>query len=155
MIIRLTMPNEDKILENYVEPDAVIEYIFIERADEQIKPINDDQGYQMGFINIFFSGNFKNNDLAAFKTQLIGELNYSLKTYDHFKTKAINLNLYKYGLVDNERKVIEFTEMNEAFFKVLMKSLRNLMIVGTNFDIENFKRHHIFNQWFDTYTNKI
>ncbi|NHJ20226.1 MAG: hypothetical protein EAX91_04720 [Candidatus Lokiarchaeota archaeon] len=149
------MPDNDNTLENYVEPDAVIEYIFIERAEEQNKPINDDQGYIMGFFNIFFSGTFKNNYLAEFKNQILNELNYSLKTYDHFKSKAIDMTLYKFGLVDNERNITEFTEMSESFFKELIASLRNLMIVGNNFDIENFKRHHIFNQWFDTYTNKI
>lgn len=149
------MPNNDNILENYVEPDAVIEYIFIERAEEQIEPINDDQGYLMGFFNIFFSGTFKNNNLTGFKNQIINELNYSLKTYDHFKSKSFDTTLYKFGLVDNERNITEFTEMSELFFKELIASLRNLMIVGNNFDIENFKRHHIFNQWFDTYTNKI
>jgi hypothetical protein len=45
--------------------------------------------------------------------------------------------------------------MNEAFFKALMESLRNLMIVGTNFNIEKFKTHELFNQWFDNYTNRI
>ncbi|MFX0077569.1 MAG: hypothetical protein ACFE96_19155 [Candidatus Hermodarchaeota archaeon] len=149
------MPDKDNILENYVEPDAVIEYIFIERAEEQSKPINDDQGYQMGFFNLFFSGTFKNNTLFAFKTQLIRELNYSLKTYDHFKSQTFDITLYKFGVVDNERNVTEFTEMNGASFKVLMNSLRNLMIVGKNFDVANFKRHELFNEWFDKYTNKI
>jgi hypothetical protein len=149
------MPDNGNTLENYVEPDAVIEYIFIERAEEQIKPINDDQGYLMGYFNIFFSGTFKNNNLTMFKNQIINELNYSLKTYDHFKSESIDLKLYKFGLIDNERNIIEFTELSESFFKELIGSLRNLMIVGNNFDIENFRRHHIFNQWFDTYTNKI
>lgn len=149
------MPNNDNAIKNNVKPDAVIEYIFIERAEEQIKPFNNDQGYLMGFFNIFFSGTFKNNNLIVFKNQLINELNYSLKTYDHFKSKSFNMSLYKFGLIDSERNITEFTEMSESFFKELIASLRNLMIVGNNFDIENFKRHHIFNQWFDTYTNKI
>ncbi|MFX0030032.1 MAG: hypothetical protein ACFE8B_12540 [Candidatus Hermodarchaeota archaeon] len=148
------MPKKDKILENYVEPDIVIEYIFIERADKQIKPINDDQGYQMGFFNMFISGTFKNDNLLAFKTQLLNELNYCVKTYDHYKSESIDLNEYKFGLVDNDRIVIEFELMDEAFFKALMESLRNLMIVGTNFDIENFKTQEIFDEWFDNYTNK-
>ncbi|MFX1427898.1 MAG: hypothetical protein ACFFBE_15700 [Promethearchaeota archaeon] len=148
------MPKKDKILENYVEPDIVIEYIFIERADKQIKPINDDQGYQMGFFNMFISGTFKNDNLLAFKTQLLNELNYCVKTYDHYKSESIDLNEYKFGLVDNDRNVIEFELMDEAFFKALMESLRNLMIVGTNFDIENFKTQEIFDEWFDNYTNK-
>lgn len=149
------MPDKEKILEKYLEPDVVIEYIFIERAEEQIKPINDDQGYQMGFFNIFISGTFKNDNLLIFKTQILDELNYSVKIYDHFKSKAVDLNEYKFGLVDNDRNVIEFKIMDNAFFKALMDSLRNLMIVGTNFNIEKFKTHDIFNHWFDNYTNRI
>jgi len=149
------MPDKDKILENYVEPDVTVEYIFIERAEKQINPINDDQGYLMGFFNMFISGTFKNDNLPAFKTQLLDELNYSVKTYDHFKSEAIDLNEYKFGLVDNDRIVTEFKIMNDAFFKALMESLRNLMIVGANFNIEKFKTHEVFNRWFDNYTNRI
>ncbi|MFW9877660.1 MAG: hypothetical protein ACFFG0_31625 [Candidatus Thorarchaeota archaeon] len=149
------MPNKDKILENYVEPDFTIEYIFIEKAEKQLKPFNDDQGYLMGFVNMFISGTFKNDNLLAFKTQILDELNYSVKTYDHFKSEAIDLDEYKFGLVDNDRIVTEFKVMNDAFFKSMIDSLRNLMIVGTNFDIEKFKTHEIFNDWFDNYTNRI
>ena len=149
------MSDKDDILENYVEPDITIEYIFIERAEKQIKPINDDQGYLMGFINVFFSGEFKNDNLLMFKTQILNELNYCMKTYDHFKSESIDLSEYKFGLVNNDRIVTEFTIMNEAFFKALMESLRNLMIVGTNFNIEKFKFHEIFSEWFDNYTNRI
>jgi len=147
-------PDRDKILENYIEADVTIEYIFIERAEEKLKPINDDQGYQMGFFNVFITGGFRNDNLLAFKTQLIEELNYSLKTYDHFKSEAIDLNQYKFGLIDNERNISEFTDMKEVFFKALMNSLRNLLIVGTNFDLEKFMNHDIFYRWFDNYTNK-
>ncbi|MBY9010743.1 MAG: hypothetical protein KGD70_00035 [Candidatus Lokiarchaeota archaeon] len=148
------MPNKDKILENYREPDVIIEYIFIERAEKQIKPINDDQGYQMGYFNVFFSGTFKNDNFLSFKTQLIDELNYSVKTYDHFNSETVDLNCYKFGLVDNDRNVSEFKVLNEAFLKDLISSLRNLMIVGTNFAIEKFMSHDIFNRWFGNYTNR-
>jgi len=104
---------------------------------------------------VFISGEFKNDNVLAFKTQLLNELNYSVKTFNHFKSEAIDLSEYKFGLVNNDRIVTEFTLMNEAFFKALMESLRNLMIVGANFNIEKFKAHEIFNQWFDSYTNRI
>ena len=149
------MPEKDNNLENIVEPDITIEYIFIERAANQVKPINDDQGYSMGFFNLFTSGEFKNDNVLAFKTQLLQELNYSVKTYDHFTSEAIDLSVYKYGLVDNDRIVTEFIIMDEAFFKAMVDSLRNLMIVGANFNIEKFKTHELFNQWFDNYTNRI
>ncbi len=148
------MPDKEKILENYVEPDITIEYIFIEIADEQIKPINDDQGYMMGFFNLFVTGNYKNDNLEAFKELLLFEFNYSVKTYDHFKSEQIALNEYKFALVDNNQNVTEFQVMDEAFFKALIASLRNLMIVGKNFNIENFKHHNLYIEWFDKYTNK-
>ena len=148
------MPHEDKILENYVEPDITIEYIFIEKADTQIKPINDDQGYQMGFFSLFVSGKFKNDNLMDFKKLLLDELNYSAKTYGHFKSNKVNLGDYKFALVDNNKNVSEFTELDEKFFQVLIESCRNLMIVGKNYNIENFMRHHLFNEWFDEYTNR-
>ncbi|MFW9829454.1 MAG: hypothetical protein ACFFEY_17905 [Candidatus Thorarchaeota archaeon] len=149
------MPDRQKILENYVEPDITVEYLFIERAEEQIKPINDDQGYLMGFINIFISGPFKNDDLLNFKTQIVNELNYNVRTNEHFKSEAVDLNEYKFGLIDNDKEVTEFRVMDDTFFKALIESLRNLIIASTNFNIENFKSHHIFNTWFDKYTNRI
>ena len=149
------MPDKDNTLENYVEPDISIQYLFIERAEEQVKPINDDQGYLMGFFNVFISGEFKNDNVLTFKAQLLNELNYNVKTYDHFNSEAIDLSEYKFGLVNNDQIVTEFTIMNEAFFKALVESLRNLMIVGANFNIEKFKTHEIFNQWFDNFTNRI
>ncbi|MFX0034335.1 MAG: hypothetical protein ACFE9I_01685 [Candidatus Hermodarchaeota archaeon] len=148
------MPNKEKIFENYVEPDITIEYIFVEKADEQIKPINDDQGYLMGFFSLFITGTFKNDNLNDFKTMVLNELNYSVKTYDHFKSERINLNDYKFGLINNDKNVTEFNEMDEVFFQALLASLRNLMIVGKNLDIEKFKFHEIFNLWFDKYTNR-
>ena len=140
--------------ENYVEPDIIVEYIFIEKAEYQIKPINDDQGYQMGFFNLFISGQYKNNNITAFKDLVLQELNYSIKSYEHFKSEKLDLNDYKFGIVDNERNVIEFDLMDEEFFKALISSLRNLMIVGKNFNIEKFIKHQLFDDWFDNYTNK-
>jgi hypothetical protein len=149
------MVDEEEILENYVEPDITVEYIFIEKAENQIKPINDDQGYQMGYFNLFITGKFKNDNLEAFRKLILDELNFSVKEYDHFKSEKIDLNDYKLGLVDNEKNIKEFNVMDEVFFKALIDSLRNLMIVGKNFDIEKFKRHHLFNKWFDKYTNRV
>ncbi len=149
------MPDKDENLDNYIEQDIIIEYIFIERAEKQVKPINDDQGYLMGFFNVFISGKFKNDNLPVFGTRVLDELNYSVKTYDRFTSEAIDLSEYKFGLVDNDRIVTEFILMDEAFFKALMDSLRNMMIVGTNFNIEKFKTHELFNQWFDNYANRI
>ena len=149
------MPDEEKIIENYVEPDIIVEYIFIEKVDNQIKPINDDQAYQMGFFDLFISGQFKNNNLTAFKDLLLDEINYSVKTYDHFKSERVDLKDYKFGIVDNEKNVKVFDLMDEEFFKTLISSIRNLMIVGKNFDIEKFKEHQLFDKWFDKFSNRV
>ncbi|NVM55440.1 MAG: hypothetical protein HWN66_17165 [Candidatus Helarchaeota archaeon] len=147
--------DEEKILEHYVEPDATMEYLFVEKAENQIKSINDDQGYQMGFMSIFFTGKFANNNLASFKTQLLDELNYSVKEYNYFKSEKVDLNEYKFFLVDNNKNTTEFAVMDEGFYEVLIASLRNLVIVGKNFDLEKFKHHRIFNDWFDEYSNRF
>ena len=147
------MPDEEK--DNYIEPDITVEYIFIEKAEEQIKPINDDQGYQMGFFNLFVSGTFKNNSLTDFKKLILFELDFSVKEYEHFKSEKIDLSDYKFALVDNDKHITEFDTMNEDFFNALLVSLRNLMIVGKNFKIESFKRHELFDEWFDNYTNRV
>lgn len=149
------MPDKEKIIENYVEPDIIVEYIFIEKADKQIKPINDDQGYQMGFFDLFISGQFKNNNLTAFKDLLLDEINYSVKTYDHFKSERVDLKDYKFGIVDYEKNVKVFDLMDEEFFNTLISSIRNLMIVGKNFDIEKFKEHQLLDKWFNKFSNRV
>ncbi|MFX0001766.1 MAG: hypothetical protein ACFE88_16770, partial [Candidatus Hermodarchaeota archaeon] len=101
------------------------------------------------------SGKLKNDNLIDFKQRILQELNYCVKTYHHFKSERINLDDYKFGLLDNDRNVTEFNEMNEKFFQALLASLRNLLIVGKNFDIEKFKSHEIFYRWFDKYTNRV
>ncbi|KKK41606.1 hypothetical protein LCGC14_0704340 [marine sediment metagenome] len=148
------MTDEDKIRENYVEPDITIDYIFIEKAGTQIKPINDDQGYQMGFFSLFVSGKIENDNLMDFKKLMLDELNYSVKIYDHFKSNKVNLGDYKFALVDNNKNVSEFAELDKKLFLALIASQRNLMIVGKNFSIKDFKRHHLFIQWFDEHTNR-
>ncbi len=145
---------KDRIIKNYISPDATVEYLLIEKTDNQYKVINDDQGYQMGFFNLFFTGTAKNYELATFKKELTEELNYSVKTYDTFKNNNFILKDYKFGFVDNDKNIKVFHEMDGRFFEYLRISLRNLLIVGKNFDIENFKHHKIFNHWFDEYTNR-
>jgi len=130
------MNDNDKILENYIEPDAPVEYLFVEKAEEQVKVINDDQGYIYGFINISYSGEFKNDNIDSFKQLLEEELNYCLKEYNSFKTDVIDFNDYKFGLIDNYKNIMEYNVMNDLFFNDLIKSLRNLLIVGKDFEWE-------------------
>ncbi len=149
------MVDKDRILENYVDPDLTVEYLFIEKADKQFKPINDDQGYLFGFTNIFLTGQFKNDNLSAFKNSLLDELNLCVNEYNYFKSNEVKLSDYKFGLVDNYKNITELEEMDEKFYDTLKLSLRNLLIVGKNFDLEGFKVHTIFDDWFDKYSNKI
>ena len=149
------MFNKDKISENYQKPHIIVQYLFIERAENQIKIINNDQGYQMGYFTINISGKFKNDNPLAFKKQVLDELNYSVKCHEFFKSKSISLEEYKFGLVDNDGKVREFKDMDEVFFAALTHSLRNLMIVGNNFNIKKFTKHEIFYDWFENYSNKV
>lgn len=146
--------DEEKILENYVEPHATVEYLFIEKAEEQFKPINDDQGYLMAFMNIFFTGKFANNNLNAFKTLLLDELNYTLQESKNFNNKSVDLDDYKFYLIDNDKNATEFAVMDEQFYEALIASLRNLVIVGKNFDLAKFKHHDIFEEWFEKYSNR-
>jgi hypothetical protein len=146
--------DEEKILENYVEPDVVVEYLFVEKADRQIKIINDDQGYIMGFLNLNFTGDLANANLPAFKTELQDELNYSLQELYNSKEKSVNLADYVFYLIDNDQNSTKFTVMDETFFEALLAALRNLVIVGKNFDLNAFKGHSIFHEWFDKYSNR-
>ncbi len=144
---------EDSILDNYIKADATVEYFFVEKADVQKSAINDDQGYIMGFINLFFTGDFKNDDPASFKNIMEDELNYSIHDSKYFKNKKVDFKDYKFVLIDNEKNITEFGEIDNLFYETLKNSLRNLLIVGKNFDVEKFKHHEIFNEWFDNYSN--
>ena len=81
-------------------------------------------------------------------------MNYSVKNYEFFKFKSISLEEYKFELVDIDGKVSKFKDIYETFFIELMHSLRNLMTAGDNFNIEKFKFHEIFYEWFEHYTKK-
>lgn len=145
--------DEEKILENYEEPDVAVEYLFIEKTDRQIKVINDDQGYMMGVVNLYFTGKFPNANLPAFKTILLEELNLSLEDLYGTKEKSVDFADYKFYLIDNDQNATEFAILDESFFEALLASLRNLVIVGNNFDLAAFKEHSIFRDWFDQYSN--
>ncbi|TFG05194.1 MAG: hypothetical protein EU536_02810 [Promethearchaeota archaeon] len=144
---------DEDIMDNYVTPHATVEFLFVEKAERQIEPINEDQGYIMAYINMFFTGQFANNNLSMFKALLEDELNFSVKE-SYFQNKEVDLRDYKFYLIDNEKNTREFLEMSEDFFEELMASLRNLLIVGKNFEIEPFKNHEIFLRWFDEYSNR-
>ncbi|NVM02493.1 MAG: hypothetical protein HWN67_09175 [Candidatus Helarchaeota archaeon] len=152
--LELTPEQKEKIIANIVEPDITVEYLFVEKAERQIKPINDDQGYLYAFINIFVSGNFSNDNVTTFKNQILDELNYCVKTYDYLKSEKVDFKDYKFGLVDNDKNITEFEVFDEEFYEALKASLRNLAIVGKNFDLEKFKNYEIFTKWFEKYSNR-
>ena len=146
--------DKEKILENYKEPDIIVEYLFVEKADRQIKVINDDQGYIMGNIFLNFTGDFADANLSGFKRQLHEELNFALQNLYNSKEKSVVFVDYKFFLIDNEKNATKFAVLDDAFFDALLASLRNLVIVGENFDLEAFKEHSLFHEWFDKYSNR-
>jgi hypothetical protein len=137
-------------MDNSESPLAKVEYIFVEKAEKQEKTINDEQGYLMGFINLFS----KDDNFTAFKMLVHNELNFSIKNQDYFKNKEVDLNDYKFALVDNDRKFLTFEQIDEPFYKALKDSLRNLLIVGKIFNIEEFKHLEIFDDWYENYSNR-
>jgi hypothetical protein len=70
------------------------------------------------------------------------------------KAKSVDFADYKFYLIDNEKNATKFAVLDEAFFDALLASLRNLVIVGENFDLEAFKEHTLFHEWFDKYNNR-
>lgn len=138
-------------MENLENPDAKVEYLFVERVEKQEKAINDEQGYLIGFINLFFN----KIDYKAFKILLQDQLNLAVKHSDYFQNKEINLDDYRFALVDNEKNFQIFDNIDDVFYQALIASLRNLLIVGNNFDIEEFKYHDIFYDWYENYSNRF
>jgi len=138
-------------MENFESPDAKVEYLFIQRVEKQEKTINDEQGYLIGFINLFF----KEVDYKSFKILIQDQLNLAVKYSDYFQNREINLDDYKFALVDNENNYQIFDVIDEFFYEALVASLRNLMIEGKNFDIEEFKYHDIFYDWYENYSNRF
>ncbi len=139
------------IREKYIEPIATVEYLFIERADEQVKPINDDQGWLSGYFNIFNSGKDANDNLNDFKKLVVSELDYILKEYENFTEKTFILEKYVFYLVEKGQFAKEFSTFDELFYAALRSSSHNLMIVGNNFDVQAFSDHEIFRTWIKEY----
>ncbi len=141
-------------MKNYVDADAAVEYLFVEKADKQVKVINDVQGYIMGYQNLYLSGPHANITWEKFRAEFLEELDWSVQNEPYFTGKPLNIADYKFALIDNEQNSTEFTILDERFFDALMESLRNLVIVGENFDLESFKQHQIFQEWFNNHTNR-
>ncbi len=139
------------VRENYIEPVATVEYLFIERADEQVKPLNDDQGWISGYFNIFSSGKDANDNLNDFKKLVVSELNYILNEYENFNEKEFIPEKHVFYLVENGKFVKEFIQIDDVFYTALRASSHNLMIVGTNFDVQAFSEHEIFRTWVKEY----
>lgn len=147
--------DEEKILANYKEPDINIEYLFIERAPEQVKVINDDQGYMYLHYAIMLAVKFSNDNVERVRKDILEELNYCVKTYDYFKSEKIDLGEYKLGIVDDDMNIAEYDTFDGQFYEALKASTRNFAIYGRNFDIHSFKYHEIFTKWFDKYSNHM
>ncbi len=137
--------------EKFVEPVATVEYLFVERAETQVKPLNDDQGWIGGFFNIFNSGADANDNPNEFKKLVVGELNSILVEYENFNEKTFVPEDYLFYLVENGNIAKEFSEFDEKFYAALRSSSHNLLIVGKNFDVQAFTGHEIFRTWVKEY----
>jgi len=138
----------------YDGADRKVQFLLIENVEEQIKPINDDQANHIGSLNLFYSRSFANASLSIFKDFALYEFEEIMKKNDSFKSKKFQEEDYKFALVDINKEITEYDAFDEVFFEVFMDSLMNIMIVGKNFDIEKFKQHVIFIEWFDNKANK-
>jgi hypothetical protein len=137
------------------QPERVIvEYLFIEYAEEQVKPINDDQGYQYGFINVLRSDFTRNDSLVAFRDFLFDDLNFSARTYEHFKKKSVKLTDYKFAIVESSGKITEYVAIDAKMANELGKAARGLMIVGKNLDLHAVQETATFRTWFETYVKR-
>jgi len=137
------------------QPERVIvEYLFIEYAEEQVKPINDDQGYQYGFINVLRSDFTRNDSLAAFRDFLFDDLNFSARTYEHFKKKSVKLTDYKFAIVESSGKITEYGAIDAKMANELGKAARGLIIVGKNLDLHAVQETATFRTWFETYVKR-
>jgi len=143
----------DKSNENYIEPDTTVEYLFIEYTEKQAKPINEDQGWVCGFINIFRNPRDFNDDLTDFKNVILEELGNIVSTYENFNVKQFDLEQYKFVLVENGKIGREFQCLGEDFYTMLRTSSHNLMIVGKNLDVGAFIQHELFQKWVEEYCN--
>ena len=137
------------------QPERVIaEYLFIEYAEKQAKPMNDDQGWQCGFINVPESDFTQKDSFAAFRDFLLDELSFSARTYDHFKRKSVELTDYKFAIVESSGNITEYAAIDAKMLNELGKAARGLMIVGKNLDLHAVQETATFRTWFDTYVKR-
>ncbi len=140
------------VRENYIEPVATVEYLFVEHADKQLTLINQDQGWISGYFNIFGKGSQDFNDnWTEFEKLVVSELNYIVAEYENFNEKAFDPEKYVFYLVENGKFAKEFPNFDEVLYTALRSSSHNLMIVGKNFDVQAFADHEIFRTWVKEY----
>ena len=145
--------NDSSAFPSYNGPTFILKFLLIEKAEEQIKTINDDQAYLCGRINLFLYGPFHNMRYGAIKSYVPYEIEDSMKKNDSFMTKKFQEEDYKFALIEKDKSFNEFEEIDYKFYVAFLDSLKNLLIAGKNFDIEEFTHHEIFNEWFDNHAN--
>jgi hypothetical protein len=138
------------IVSNYREPDATVQYLFVEKVDEQHQPLNDDQGYMSGYINLFSTGEWRNADAAHFQALLRDEIVYSVMTYEYFTNRSVDFAECKFAIVLDATHLKEAKAIDQPFFEALMSSTRRLLVAGDNFDFHAFSSHRIFTEWHGT-----
>lgn len=133
---------------------VIVEYLFIEYAERQVKPMNDDQGWQCGFINVPKSDFAQKDSVAEFRDFVLDELNFSARTYEQFKRKSVVLKDYKFAVVEPSGLMREYATLGAKLMKDLGKGARGLMVVGRNLDLHAIQETDVFHKWFETYVKR-
>jgi hypothetical protein len=128
-----------------------VEYLFVEYAERQVAPINDDQGWQCGFMDVPKSDFEAPDSFAVFRDFLLDELNYCAKTCEQFKRKSVQPTDYRFAVVDANGRTTTSTALDAKLMKALRQGARGLMIIGRNMDLHAFQGTDVFRNWFETY----
>ena len=139
--------SNDKIPTTNAEPDAILEYFFVDKDFDQEDPVKYKKGTFYDSIDLFFTGKNKNADLATFRNLLPLKVRARADELIYFEDRAIDLRDYKYGVIDEDKKITEFDSIDENFFNALKKTLK-LIIFGKDFDLERFKTHKVFEDFY-------
>ena len=129
------------------EPNAFIEYLFVEKELDLDAPVILNQGFFYDDFGLIFTEPLKKDTSSLFITIFTEAFNKRKSELTYFEGKTIDLSEYKFVIIDKDKKVTVFKEINTSFFKKLLVSLK-FMIIGKEMDLEKFKNHKIFDDFY-------
>ena len=129
------------------EPDAYIEYLFVEKEFDLDAPVIYNQGFFYGDISLIFTRPLKKDDFTLFLNIFTEEFNKRASELTYFEGKIIDLSEYKFVIFDKDKNLTIFEAITSSFFKALRAS-QKFMIVGKELDFEKFKTHKIFDDFY-------